>query len=87
MTDESLTISLTTGRTPDEAFAAVNDVRGWWTGEIDGPTDEPGAEFTYRHQDIHRSHRLRLHPGRRRHQPAGPNRRRPGIGHRPLVLC
>jgi hypothetical protein len=67
MSDESLTISFTTSRTPDEAFAAVNDVRSWWTGDIDGPTDELGAEFTYRHQDIHRSTQrvTELVPGRR----------------------
>jgi hypothetical protein len=67
MNDESLTISFTTDRTPEEAFAAVNDVRSWWTGEIDGPTDELGAEFTYRYQDIHRSTQrvTELVPGRR----------------------
>jgi hypothetical protein len=67
MNDESLTISFTTDRSPDEAFAAVNDVRSWWTGEITGPTDELGAEFTYRYQDIHRSTQRisELVPGRR----------------------
>jgi hypothetical protein len=52
MHDENLTISFTTERTPEETFAAINDVRSWWSGEIDGPT---GAQFTYRYQDIHRS--------------------------------
>jgi hypothetical protein len=55
MNDESLTISFTTDRTPEEAFAAINDVRSWWSGEIDGLTSELGAEFTYRYGDIHRS--------------------------------
>jgi hypothetical protein len=67
MNDESLTISFTTDRTPEEAFAAINDVRSWWSGEIDGPTGELGAEFTYRYQDIHRSTQqiTELVPGRR----------------------
>jgi uncharacterized protein YndB with AHSA1/START domain len=55
MNDENLTISFTTDRTPEEVFAAVSDVRSWWSAEIDGPTGELGAQFTYRYQDIHRS--------------------------------
>jgi hypothetical protein len=62
-----LTITFTTCAGADAVFAAVNDVSGWWTGEIDGSTDELGAEFTYRYQDVHRStHRImQLDPGRR----------------------
>jgi len=40
---------------PEEVFAAVNDVRGWWSGQIDGATNELDAEFTYRYQDVHYS--------------------------------
>jgi hypothetical protein len=53
MTD--LTLSFVVDRTPADVFAAVNDVRGWWTGDITGPTDRLGAEFTYQHGEIHRS--------------------------------
>jgi hypothetical protein len=42
-------------QTPEEAFAAINNVRGWWSGEIEGKTDEPGGEFTYNVPDIHYS--------------------------------
>ncbi len=52
---ESLRISFTVDRSPHEVFDAINDVRGWWTGEIVGTTDRPGAEFTYRHGKIHES--------------------------------
>lgn len=55
MTTKDYTISYSVDQSPEQVFAAVNDVRGWWSGEIDGPTDKLGAEFTYRYQDVHRS--------------------------------
>ena len=47
--------SFTVDQSPDEAFAAINRVREWWTGEITGGTDQLGDEFTYRYEDVHRS--------------------------------
>src|SRR5580765_2419443 len=55
MTAESYRTAFTVEQSADEAFAAINDVRSWWTGEIDGPTDTLGAEFTYRYRDLHDS--------------------------------
>ena len=39
--------------TPAKVFAAINDARGWWTGDIEGETDRLGGEFSYRNRDLH----------------------------------
>jgi len=49
----SYTTSLRVDQTPKAAFAGINNVRGWWSGEIEGDTDRLGAEFTYRVPGVH----------------------------------
>jgi hypothetical protein len=51
----SYTTAFTVDQTPEKVFAAINNVRGWWSGEIDGNTEHLGDEFTYRYEDLHLS--------------------------------
>ena len=54
MIDGQFTTSFVVDQTPEEAFA-VNNVRGWWSGDIDGDSCTVGDEFTYRYADVYRS--------------------------------
>lgn len=67
MSDQNYTTSFLVDQTPQEVFAAINNVREWWTGEIDGNTDKLGDEFTYRYENAHRStHKVtELVPGKK----------------------
>ena len=49
------TTTISVDQTPEEAFAAIGNLRGWWSGEIEGSAGKLGDEFTYRYQDVHRS--------------------------------
>jgi hypothetical protein len=67
MTDQSYATSFTVDESPEQAFAAVNNVRGWWSEEIDGSTDQLGAEFKFHYQDVHHSTQkiMELAPGKK----------------------
>lgn len=55
MSRPDYTTTITVDATADEAYAAITNVRGWWSEDIEGPTDELGAEFTFRGADVHYS--------------------------------
>jgi Activator of Hsp90 ATPase homolog 1-like protein len=67
VTDKYLTVDFTVDATPEAAFAAINNPRGWWSAEISGDTTAVGDEFTYMYGDIHRSTQrvTELVPGKR----------------------
>jgi hypothetical protein len=67
MSNANFSAAFTVDQTPEEAFATINNVRGWWSGEIEGRTDKLGAEWTYRYKDIHYSKQkiTELTPGKK----------------------
>ena len=69
MSANNFTTSFTVDQSPEDVFAAINDVRGWWTGVpgVDGPTCTLGDEFVYRFEPHHESRQkiVELVPGKR----------------------
>jgi hypothetical protein len=55
MKTKDFTTTILVDQTPQEAFDAINNVRGWWSGKIEGTTDELGAEWTYSYKKLHRT--------------------------------
>ena len=53
MEKKDYTVTILVDQTPKEAFDAINSVRGWWQGTIEGSTDQLNDEFTYRMEDVH----------------------------------
>jgi uncharacterized protein YndB with AHSA1/START domain len=53
-TATDFTTSVLVDKTPKEVFDAINNVRGWWSEDVDGDTDKLNAEFDYRYEDAHR---------------------------------
>jgi hypothetical protein len=53
MKKQDFTATFSVGQTPADAFNAVNNVRGWWSEEIEGSAHTLGDEFTYRYKDVH----------------------------------
>jgi hypothetical protein len=55
MSEQHYTASFEVDQAPEDVFAAVNNVRGWWSEAIEGVTDQPDAEFTFHSGDLHHS--------------------------------
>jgi len=52
--NQNYTTTFTVDQSPQDVFAAVTNVRGWWSEEVEGGTEKLNDEFDYHFQDIHR---------------------------------
>jgi hypothetical protein len=52
MNGQNLTTAFTAGQAPEEAFAAINNVRERCSGESKAGTGKLGDEFTYCYKDV-----------------------------------
>jgi regulatory protein YycH of two-component signal transduction system YycFG len=55
MENRDFTTSILVEQTATEAFDAINNVRAWWPGEIEGNSKKINDEFSYRYKKIHYS--------------------------------
>src|SRR4051812_28119525 len=49
------TTTIVVDKTPAEAFKAINDVRGWWTENLEGGSQKLNDEFSVQFGDVHYS--------------------------------
>lgn len=54
MNDQNYSTSILVNQPPEEVFSAINNVRGWWSENVEGDTDKLNTVFYYHYQDVHR---------------------------------
>jgi uncharacterized protein YndB with AHSA1/START domain len=52
MENKDFTTTVLVNETPEDVFAAINNIRGWWSEDVDGSTDMPHHEFLYRDKHL-----------------------------------
>ena len=56
MKPSDFTTTLLVNQNPKQAFNAINNVRGWWSEDIEGNTENLHDEFKYHYEDVHYCH-------------------------------
>ena len=53
MKEQDYTTRIEVNATPQEAFDAINNVKGWWTENLEGSSQKLDDQFTVRFGDVH----------------------------------
>jgi hypothetical protein len=53
MENKDFKTAVVTDQSPEKVFRAINNVRGWWSENIVGSTEELNDEFIYNYKDVH----------------------------------
>ncbi len=53
MSTSDFTSTILVDQSPEQAFKAILNVRGWWSEDIEGSTDKLNEEFEYHYEDVH----------------------------------
>ena len=54
MSSTNYSTTLLLDQPAEKVFDAILDVRGWWSEEIEGTTNQLGGVFTYHYRNVHR---------------------------------
>lgn len=67
MTTTDFTTTILVNETPEKVYNAINNVAGWWWGDIKGSATRLNDEFTYQYEEIHFSKQkvIEMIPGKK----------------------
>jgi hypothetical protein len=52
MINKHFSVSVLVDQSPEKAFAAINNIKGWWSEDVDGRRDQLNEEFIYRDKHL-----------------------------------